>query len=245
MTPAKLFADCTPQDFQHYFANTLFRWRLTPTKSRIYWVSNLDGRVIGHYLNKEKVLRSKSLDWKTWWEDLFILPHKMRMFNFSDGVGIWSPTMHKNLRKSLRFDDPKPVTLLGKVPSSEQSTQGLLFRAFPELYPNSDLPNHYTIAEALESSRSATVCDGGLILDKSKKRFYHKNTVVAWLEKGKIDVAKNASHLIPLFVNNGIPAEDVRLSEAETKPLAAKGGVGNVAVEPIFDSYISDEEGLL
>jgi hypothetical protein len=190
------YTDTIPSDFVHYFHGSLLLWKLTSTKNRIFIPREVTHSAIkGVYLTKEKEWKDKSLPYELWPALLTPIAHYVIGINFVNGCGIWTPDMFKNLKKSLKCPNADHTRFHGVTGAEDLSTQNILYNAFPDVYA-SPVKNVFTLKEAINSTRNATISTNFFILERRTNKtalLFFKKELIGIYTNGKIFLDHNGS----------------------------------------------------
>lgn len=199
-----VYKDVNGQDFNHYFSNTAMAWKISPTKRRLFLVSQLDASNIkGTYLTRDKEFKNKELSFVNWWESLDAITMQPIMFNLIGGVGLWYHKTNKNLKKSFPWI-VNQVTFFGNVEPKHKTMQIVAHAAFQELYGlKSIFP---TLLQAMVLTEHASVTKEGFIVDKVGKQLWYKTQLVGAIEDGIFQIPKSKGALTGLLKAHGVGA---------------------------------------
>lgn len=138
------FSDCNTGDFSHYFSGTIMVWDMNETKKRAFLVgepvSEGGGRIVikGQYLTKLREWKEKTLSYKNWNTALKPIAIRDMWFQCGAGTVVLSPNLHKNMKKSIRWNYGG-IKTFGAIDAIDVASQGLTYWAFRDLY-DKDVP---------------------------------------------------------------------------------------------------------
>lgn len=193
-------------------------YRLTPTKKRIYHLSNCaeNGAISGEYLTIEREWKERSFTPSTFAENLDAIPTFVRGVNLPNWLAVYmKPHLQKNLRRSTNFSAITSAVPFGKIKNPDDvSLQNIIQHLFPSVYAGG-LPS-MSLKNALYSNcpdDGAVYSEEGFLLDFQNKVVYYKGTAVGLLTKNR-DIVLPSNSLEGLFAMCGITPKIV----AEEKP---------------------------
>lgn len=187
------FSDCTTRDFSHYFSSTVMVWDMTPTKRRAFVVGDVDadpqGRPIvrGHYLTKLREWKARNVLFSDWVQTLHPVAIRDMWFKVDTGAAAYAPNMRHNLKKSIKWDY-SGFTLLGNPSAEQQSTQGMTYWTFRDLYERVEADRPLW-AVLRTPTANAEVTDHGFIVERNTDAgfdtVYHRGRHFANYLRGK------------------------------------------------------------